>query len=88
MLKKKTTEVNSVSEENTKEVVNDGSKVSSEKMKQFTDLLQKAFNLENKQFQLVGYADKGNKIVAVLANEDFDITFTLRSQKMINDLEG
>lgn len=59
------------------------SKVSSEKMNKVLDLLQDEFNLRDKGFELVGYADKGNKIVATLANNDFEASFVLKSQDTI-----
>lgn len=59
------------------------SKVSSEKMNKVLDLLQDEFNLRDKGFEPVGYADKGNKIVATLANNDFEASFVLKSQDTI-----
>lgn len=59
------------------------SKVSSEKMNKVLDLLQDEFNLRDKGFELIGYADKGNKIVATLANSDFEASFVLKSQDTI-----
>ena len=58
-------------------------KVSSEKMNKVLDLLQEQFNLRDKGFELTGYADKGNKIVATLTNQDYEATFTLKSQDTI-----
>lgn len=63
--------------------VEDSTKVSSEKMNKVLDLLQEKFNLKDKGFELTGYADKGNKIIATLSNLDYEATFTLKSQETI-----
>lgn len=59
------------------------SQVSSEKMKKVLELLQDKFNLRDQNFELIGYADKGNKIVATLSNAEYEATFTLKSSEVI-----
>lgn len=65
----------------------ESSKVSSAKMTAVLDLLQDKFNLKDKGFELIGYADKGNKIVATLANSDYEIQFTIKSSDILMYLE-
>ena len=55
------------------------SEVSSKRMQSVLDLLQDEYDIKNKGFELTGYADKGNKIVATLSNKDYDVQFTLKS---------
>lgn len=72
-----------VLEEDGQQYKEEQEKVSSEKMNKVLDLLQEQFNLRDKGFELTGYADKGNKIVATLTNQDYEATFTLKSQDTI-----
>lgn len=58
-------------------------KVSSKKMEQVVGILTEEFNLKDKGFELVGYSDKGNKIVATVSNNDYEATFTVKSQDTI-----
>lgn len=67
--------------------LDDSSKVSSKKMSSVLELLQEQFNLKGKGFELIGYSDKGNKIVATLANGDFEIQFTIKSSNILMNLE-
>ena len=57
--------------------------VSSDKMEKVIEYLQDKFNLSGKNFELIGYADKGNKIVATLANTEYEVQFTIKSQDII-----
>ena len=61
----------------------DSAKVSSEKMNKVIDLLQDKYNLKGNNFELIGYADKGNKIVATLANTEYEVQFTIKSQDIL-----
>ena len=67
--------------------IEETAKVSSTKMTAVLDLLQDTYNLRGKDFELVGYADKSNKIVATLANKDFEIQFTIKSPEILMNLE-
>lgn len=86
-----TTEEQSYMNEEEKEVltsdgeqyIDDSTKVSSDKMNKVLNLLQDTYNLRGKGFELIGYADKGNKIVATLANTDYEAQFTIKSSEVI-----
>ena len=86
-----TTEEQSYMNEEEKEVliadgeqyIEDSTKVSSDKMNKVLDLLQDTYNLRGKGFELIGYADKGNKIVATLANTEYEAQFTIKSSEVI-----
>ena len=86
-----TTEEQSYMNEEEKEVltadgeqyIDDSTKVSSDKMNKVLDLLQDTYNLRGKNFELIGYADKGNKIVATLANTEYEAQFTIKSSEVI-----
>lgn len=78
-----TEEEKEVLEEDGQQYQEEQSKVSSEKMNEVIQLLQEEFNLKNKGFEVVGYADKGNKIVVILANSNYEATITLKSQDTI-----
>lgn len=86
-----TTEEQSYMNEEEKEVlttdgeqyIDDSTKVSSDKMNKVLDLLQDTYNLRGKGFELIGYADKGNKIVATLANTEYEAQFTIKSSEVI-----
>lgn len=73
--------------EDGEEFIEETAKVSSTKMTAVLDLLQDTYNLRGKNFELVGYADKSNKIVATLANRDFEIQFTIKSPDILMRLE-
>lgn len=89
-----TTEEQSYMNEEEKEVlttdgwqyIDDSTKVSSDKMNKVLDLLQDTYNLRGKNFELIGYADKGNKIVATLANTEYEAQFTIKSSEVIMTL--
>lgn len=72
-----------VLEKQGEETINANSKVSSEKMQAVIDLLQKDFNLKDKNFELTGYTDKGNKIVCGLTNSKYEVVFTLKDQETL-----
>lgn len=78
-----TDEEKEVLEEDGQQYKDEQEKVSSKKMSEVLDILQEEFNLKDKGFELTGYADKGNKIVATLTNNDYEATFTLKSQDTI-----
>ena len=86
-----TTEEQSYINEEEKEVITadgeqyieDEEKVSSKKMNKVLDLLQDTYNLRGRDFELVGYSDKGNKIVATLANPEYEAQFTIKSSEII-----
>lgn len=86
-----TTEEQSYMNEGEKEVLTaDGEQyieetesVSSKKMNKVLDLLQDTYNLRGRDFELVGYSDKGNKIVATLANPEYEAQFTIKSSEII-----
>ena len=63
--------------------IEDEEKVSSKKMNKVLDLLQDTYNLRGRDFELVGYSDKGNKIVATLANPEYEAQFTIKSSEII-----
>ena len=63
--------------------IEDEEKVSSKKMNKVLDLLQDTYNLRGRDFELVGYSDKGNKIVATLANQEYEAQFTIKSSEII-----
>lgn len=63
--------------------IDDSTKVSSDKMNKVLNLLQDTYNLRGKGFELIGYADKGNKIVATLANTEYEAQFTIKSSEVI-----
>lgn len=58
-------------------------KVSSEKMNKVLELLQDKYNLRGQNFELTAYADKGNKVIATLANTDYEVQFTIKSLDII-----
>ena len=57
--------------------------VSVDKTQVVVSHLQDKFNLKNKNFVLSGYADKGNKIITTLSNEDYDVTVTVKSPDLL-----
>lgn len=57
--------------------------VSSEKMNKVIELLQDKYNLRGQNFELTAYADKGNKVIATLANADYEVQFTIKSLDII-----
>ena len=63
--------------------IEDEEKVSSKKMNKVLDLLQDTYNLRGRDFELVGYSDKGNKIVATLATPEYEAQFTIKSSEII-----
>ena len=57
--------------------------VSSDKMEKVIEYLQDKFNLSGKNFELIGYADKGKKITATLSNDDIEASFVIKSEELI-----
>lgn len=67
--------------------IEDATKVSSKKMDSVLELLQDKFNLKGKDFELIGYSDKGNKVVATLANSEYEAQFVIKSSDILMHLE-
>jgi len=67
--------------------IEDVTKVSSKKMNSVIELLQDEFNLKGKHFELIGYSDKGNKVVATLANSEYEAQFVIKSSDILMHLE-
>lgn len=70
-----------------KPVADKATPVSIEKTQVVVDHLQNHFNLKDRNFVLAGYADKGNKIITTLSNEDYDVQVTIKSGELLYDLE-
>lgn len=70
-----------------KPVADKATPVSIEKTQVVVDHLQNLFNLKDRNFVLAGYADKGNKIITTLSNEDYDVQVTIKSGDLLYELE-
>lgn len=52
--------------------------VSTTKMKNVLDLVTDEFNLADKRYTVQQYKDGGSKVTLALANDDYDITITVK----------
>ena len=59
-------------------------KVSIKKMEAVVDLVQREFHLEEGNYSVNSFADKGTKSVISLSNEDFDISITIKDNEKFN----
>lgn len=59
-------------------------KVSIKKMESVVDLVQREFHLEEGNYSVNSFSDKGTKSVISLSNEDFDISITIKDNEKFN----
>ena len=67
-----------VLEEQTSDIAEEESKVSTEKMQRAIDLVSRKFNLLGGDFVVTGFVDKGTKVAVSLANADVDSAVTIK----------